>query len=102
LAYGRLPECALEKWQGLQRDRVVTGLIRGRSVALGSQGDGGDTKQRIVGCSQSTFAAKPCDARVPKASIEPAQEPLNLVSLGRVAMQLPDLDQVLQAHAHLQ
>jgi hypothetical protein len=27
---------------------------------------------------------------------------LNLVSLGHVAMQLPDLDQVVQAHAHLQ
>lgn len=88
--------------QRLQRNRVVAGLIRGGSVTGGSQGNGRDTKQRIVGSSQSTFATQPCDARVPQASIEPAQEPLNLVSLGLVAMQLPDLDQVVQAHAHLQ
>lgn len=88
--------------QRLQRDRVVAGLIRGGSVTGGSQGNGGDTKQRIVGSSQSTFATQPCDACVPQASIEPAQEPLNLVSPGLVAMQLPDLDQVVQAHARLQ
>ena len=88
--------------QRLQRDRVVAGLIRGRSVPRGAQGNGGDTTQRIVGRGQSTFATEPCDARVRQASIEPAQEPLNLVSLGCVAMQLPDLDQVVQAHAHLQ
>lgn len=88
--------------QCLQRDRVVAELIRSRSVAGGSQGDGGDPQQRIVGSDESPFATKPRDARVRHASLEPALELLDFVSLRCVAMQLPDLDQVVQAHAHLQ